>query len=95
LIAIVKRQFYASRSLRSLVAIGADLGLIADAAAFAHWLEAGTVDQKKLDAVAALHRMRTEIESPASDAGRPQFHFEYTEAWHELVQLLRRTQQRP
>ena len=92
LIAIAKRQFYPSRSLRSLLAIGADTGLVADRDALARWIETGMVDQKRLDALAALRRLREEIEGATSTPVKPQFHFEYTEAWHELVQLLRRTQ---
>lgn len=95
LIAIAKRQFYPSRNLRSLITIDAETGLLADRDSLSRWIETEAVDQKKLDALAALRRVKREIEGSASDPAKPQFHFEYTEAWHEFVQQLRRTQKRP
>lgn len=79
-----KSLFYPSRSLESAIAAGREMGLEVDWAAFTGWLEAGGVDQKRLDAIEALERARVDAAMPPGTA-RPSFQFSYTEAWHELV----------
>jgi hypothetical protein len=89
LIAIAKAQFYPSRNLHSLVNYGAAQGYLADPEGFRRWVEANRVDQKRLDALAALERLGSDLAAPTSGALVPKFHFEYTEAWHELMRRYR------
>jgi hypothetical protein len=86
LIGVGKVLFYPQRSLAAVLA--ADPGPAAGTARFRRWLDqtpGARVDQKRLDAEAALRRVAAD--APGFSGGpppRPCFQFEYTEAWHEL-----------
>jgi len=99
LVALAKDQFYAARSLRGLLALARQSGIDGGAlAAFGASLDdgSGVVDQKRLDALAALETL-VRLHGEPARAGRPQptFHFEYTEAWHEALQRFNRDRGTP
>jgi hypothetical protein len=84
-----KALFYPQRSLAAILA--ADPAPDAGTQRLARWLAGSPgarVDQKRQDAEAALRRLAADAPTFAERAPAPSFHFEYTEAWHELRRRL-------
>jgi len=83
LIAWSKRQFYADRSYAALLHAAPSLGLsghtVEDLQRYLK--EVGPTDQKRLDAIETLERVRDDATSalPSASVG---FRFAYTNAWH-------------
>lgn len=85
LIGEAKALFYPERTYAAvLLRAQAEGAPEAELTALDRWLQAGhRVDQKRLDALALLQRMRDD-QLAAEPARPPEFSFAYTEAWHEL-----------
>jgi hypothetical protein len=85
LLVIGRGLFYPDRSLRAISKLGRERGLdVTHLHALAGFIERhGAVDQKRLDALEMLDRVRTDLASDARTPART-FHFAYTELWHEL-----------
>jgi hypothetical protein len=84
-----KALFYPQRSLAAILA--GDPAPDAGTQRLARWIAGSPgarVDQKRLDAEAALRRLAADAPTFAERAPPPSFHFEYTEAWHELRRRL-------
>jgi len=90
LVALAKSMFFAERSFAALLA-AAEAGAIGgdERPALAAWLRdpANPIDQKRLDAMALLRRIREDLVEPRAPEP-PGFIFQYTEAWHELMRRL-------
>jgi hypothetical protein len=89
LIAAGKAIFYPQRTLPAILA--ADPAPGPDSERLAGWLAASPgarVDQKRLDAEAALQKVAVEAPTWNGRPPPPSFHFEYTEAWHEFRRRL-------
>jgi hypothetical protein len=79
---IGKATFYPRRTYRGLLQAGAEQGLpAAELAGFGEWLARGEVNQKRMDAVAMLRRIRDELRSGSDSRPRIDFHFETTVFW--------------
>ncbi len=79
---LAKQMFYADRSFSALIEHASEAKLGAEAvSALTAWLaEFGVVNQKRLDALAMLERMRKDSTLPR--AREVSFRFEYTDAFH-------------
>jgi hypothetical protein len=85
LIGVGKDLFYPERSLAAVLA--GDPGPAAGTERLRRWLDQtpdARVDQKRLDAEAALRRVAADAPGFQGPRPLPPFPFEYTEAWHEL-----------
>jgi hypothetical protein len=81
LLALAKAQFYQSRTWETVLAAAerrADRPQ--EIAAFRTWLPAGSIDQKRLDAVELIEAMVRFLETDPAPM-RPDFAFEWTEMW--------------
>jgi len=90
LVSAGKRLFYPERSVSAVIARAATLPVApAELADLERWLvdSSRRVDQKRLDALVLLDRLRHHI-STGIKAAAPPFQFEYTEAWHELIRRI-------
>lgn len=90
LIGIAKSLFYPERSFQRIIDIAERDSRLSQVERLREWLPAGAVDQKREDALAMLARVRDDLRR-MTEEGPPvrSFHFEYTEAWHELRQQQR------
>ena len=96
LVRVGKTIFYPQRSLSAILetlgtldtldTLAANSAAHAESARLERWLAetpGARVDQKRLDAEAALRRVAADV--PTFEKPQPpRFHFEYTEAWHEF-----------
>jgi hypothetical protein len=90
LVAVAKSMFFAERSFPALLAAAEAQAIGGDErSALATWLRDPTnpVDQKRLDAVALLRRIKEDVVDTRAPEP-PGFVFQYTEAWHELMRRL-------
>ncbi len=81
---IAKATFYQERTFPAILALAGQQGLPAETCArFAHWLRAGMVNQKLLDALELLDTM---VHDANSNVGKPRttFHLEHTVFWDRL-----------
>lgn len=93
LLCYVKRLHYTERTWARILDAGlADIGWDAPGrAAFSAWLATSRVDQKRLDAEQVLAVAReigaagAQCSVNGSPEARPQFQFEYTDAWHKMA----------
>jgi hypothetical protein len=85
-----KEMHFPMRTFRALLLAGAQAQPQVDWQAFERWLERERVDIKKHDALAAAQRVQRDRQLGPGPSD-PRFHFEYTEAWHQLVTRLRRS----
>lgn len=84
---VAKDLFYSDRALPLLIQRGADLGAPpAELAAFRAWLPGGYVNQKRLDAVAMLCRMRDDL-AAAPGLKRVRYRFEHTIWWDHATRI--------
>jgi hypothetical protein len=88
LVVLAKRRFFKERSFETLLS-DARAGRLPEAelTAFAGWLPRGRVDQKAADAHALVERIATLLQNP-EPAPPPNFVFEATESWLELVEAI-------
>lgn len=76
-----KGMFYKNRGYERVIEAGRSAGLPPEElAAFATWLPAGRVDQKRDDALALLERLRN-FEASKPEPFQPAFRFEEAEIW--------------
>jgi hypothetical protein len=86
LLRIAKSLFYKNRSYDAILKTAAELGLSPDALSrLAHWLPAGQVDQKRLDALEMLEAMREHLMRGVSPL-QVSYQFAHTFAWENARQ---------
>jgi hypothetical protein len=92
LLALAKGMFYPARTFEALGDAAVRHGIAtAECEALQRWMDASAghrIDQKRTDAIVLLERMKDAAATPVDPPRR--FHFEYTEAWHELVRRIDR-----
>lgn len=91
LVTMAKTEFYPSRRWPALIGAAAQAGIVGERDPLLRWLRGNAVDRKRLDAEDAIRQVRAELASATATPAKTPFHFEYTEAWHELLQQLRRS----
>ena len=86
LLRIAKSLFYKNRSYDAILKTAAELGLSHDAVSrLAHWLPAGQVDQKRLDALEMLGAMGEHLMRGVSPL-QVSYQFAHTFAWEDARQ---------
>lgn len=92
LVEITRFLFYPSRTMRAVLARAAEQGVSSgELGQLREWLAASPsnfVDQKRIDALALLERVRGDLRTSLVRE-TPPFDFEYTEVWHELTRTAR------
>ncbi len=78
LTAVAKAQFYQSRNWPGLLEA---IGQAKEAEKLSAWLKAGKIDQKREDGLELLKQIDAFLRSDARPEP-PNFHFEWTETWH-------------
>ncbi|MGA3124795.1 MAG: TfuA-like protein [Polyangiaceae bacterium] len=88
LVRIAKRRFYADRAYASIIADAQSEGVAqTDIQRLTEWLPQGRVDQKRLDALALLHRLAQWL-ATKPERKRVSYRFERTDAWEEASRAL-------
>jgi hypothetical protein len=84
LVAVAKGLYYAERNYPDVLAKAGHAGVLPrELADLEQWLPSGRVDQKKLDAVELLTRIREQLATPQSSS-KVTCHFERTVFWQRL-----------